>query len=165
MDAALDFDDSRYLAMQTRAHAGPVQSKTTGKRLPLVMPPVSEAVAPKPVARDDALSILPILEKLSLAPDSEDGALTLRARFTPEDEEQPVPLSVLPDELFGVILSFLAAPRGRRGAKISPPPPGEPQSSRGIGIVLGGADWVSVERVGRVCATLRRLTTSSSLWR
>ncbi|PWN43179.1 hypothetical protein IE81DRAFT_322693 [Ceraceosorus guamensis] len=111
-----------------------------------------------------------LLEKLALAPpneDEEDEAVepSLRARFTPADEEAPSHICSVPDEVLLHIIAQLAAPSGKRGARIPAVPSGEPPSKRGIGVVLAGADWSSVEQLGRASATLRRLTFSQGVWK
>jgi len=54
---------------------------------------------------------------------------------------------------------------GKRGARIAPVLPSEPPSRRGIGVVLAGPDWMSLETAGRACVTFRRLTAAWSIWR
>lgn len=158
-------------------HAAPVQSGAVSKRLPLTTPAAAPPASVAAILPEDQPDLAELLAKLALAAPSDDAdadAATpaaseeipgLRARFTPEDEEQPVLLDVLPDELLLLIFAHLAAPRGKRGARIAPVQPGEPPSKRGIGVVLAGPDWMSLESAGRACVTFRRLTAAWSIWR
>ncbi|CEH17394.1 F-box protein FBX9 [Ceraceosorus bombacis] len=119
---------------------------------------------------DALLQTKEVSDALALAPpneDEEDEAVepSLRARFTPADEEAPSHICSVPDEVLLHVIAQLAAPSGKRGARIPAVPPGEPPSKRGIGVVLAGADWFSVEQLGRASATLRRLTFSQGVWK
>lgn len=171
---ALDFDDYRYVAIQQRqAHA-------------------ADNAAPKSVvaSKHQHNELSHLLERLSIDKGGERDFDAVH--LEPEDEEQDLPLSRLPDEILLHVLRMIVLPRGTRGAKIvRPKPPAEdtarkeggevpssldqsftlePTAGRkrpplGIGIVLGGCDWQTLEIVGRTCWKLRLLTRSPALWK
>lgn len=175
------------------------------------------------IEEKDDLTIL--IDSLASA-DDEDRDLSM-VRFEPEDEEEPVYLSRLPDELLLLILSFVAEPRGRRGAeiprpKVQPAPaqksggnlrpavadekhhksvhnedqhhaeieaaasenktagehngetaadlikPIKPVTKKGptgVGVILAGPDYMSIERLARTCWKFRQLTRAWSVWK
>ncbi|MCO5566119.1 hypothetical protein L7F22_019795 [Adiantum nelumboides] len=175
------------------------------------------------IEEKDDLTVL--IESLAAA-DDVDRDLSL-VRFEPEDEEEPVYLSKLPDEILLLILSFVAEPRGRRGAEIPRPQtiPAPVQKSgggikpatekhnksvhnedqhhaeieaaaaeiknaeehngdstsdptratsfkpltrkgpTGVGVILAGPDYMSIERLARTCWKFRQLTRAWSVWK
>lgn len=108
--------------------------------------------------------------------------------LTPERDEEPVPIARVPDEIVLLILTHIAAPRGRRGAEAGKPglprvgdpssrtfddpmrprnesPMSEKHSAPGIGVVLAGPDYMSIEQLGRTCWKFRLLTQAWSVWK
>lgn len=166
---ALDFDDYRYVAMQQRQ--AQTNDVTTAKPFP------------RPRHQHDELSHL--LDRMSIDKGGERDFDSVH--LEPEDEEKDLPLARLPDEILLHVLRMVVLPRGTRGARIvkpkppteggEPPPPatengsvveplvGRKKSPLGIGIVLGGCDWQTLEIAGRTCWKLRLLTRSPALWK
>lgn len=82
------------------------------------------------------------------------------------DPEQPLPVQRMPDEIWHSILWHVLLPRPVMQAwppmlpeNMSFDPPPEPWRR------ATGADYISIERLGRVCWRLRRLTAHPRLWR
>ncbi len=257
---ALDFDDHRYVAIKER-QAKEAEARARGEPIDAANPKASAGTASVEDHAADRASRLPesrpdelakLLDSLSIEGGGERdfGAVA----FEPEDEEKPMPIARLPDEVLLHILRMLIAPRGRRGAKVVKPKPtpeeqaaldaataaltgrgqgktnaAKPDAQKsvkanstaaatainaaksdgsavtavngketaatapdasatgdraeekkstdgsmatvtrrqplGIGVVLGGTDWQSLETLGRSCWKFRLLTKSPSLWR
>lgn len=174
------------------------------------------------IEEKDDLTLL--IESLATADDVERN-LSL-VRFEPEEEEEPVYLSRLPDEILLLILSFVAEPRGHRGAEIprlqansglnqkpgvntKSVTTGEKNSKSvhsqdqhhaeiesaaaesknaedhnevtsdttklskpltrkgptGVGVILAGPDYMSIEKLARTCWKFRQLTRAWSVWK
>uniref|UniRef100_V5GTM0 F-box protein Hrt3/FBXO9 C-terminal domain-containing protein n=2 Tax=Kalmanozyma brasiliensis (strain GHG001) TaxID=1365824 RepID=V5GTM0_KALBG len=256
---ALDFDDHRYVAIkerqakeaEARARGEPIDASTSKTAAAAVEEQAADKASRLPESRPDELARL--LDNLSIEGGGErDFGMVA---FEPEDEEKPMRIARLPDEILLHILRMLIAPRGRRGAKVVKPKPtpeeqaaldaataaltgrgqvktnsakvdaqkstrpsntaapaaatngskadasavnavngkeapattadasatgdkadkDKPADSSvvvasrrqplGIGVVLGGTDWQSLETLGRTCWKFRLLTKSPSLWR
>ncbi|PWN47891.1 hypothetical protein IE53DRAFT_389962 [Violaceomyces palustris] len=249
--AAMDFEDVRVTAIKRKQSLEAALGKGEPKSVDLHhhnQQKVSESILTdhdsKAVSGPDELTKL--LSSLSIENGGERDFSAIR--FEPLDEELPVRIAALPDEVILLILSFLAAPRGKRGAKVikPKPPPDSTDPSRsisggarnatassdaiksegreaslkergeqerekekekgeeskgttdkskvdsqhadetegrsnegevmsaassqrnkvtGIGMVLGGPDWMSLETVARVCWKFRLLTRSPTIWK
>ncbi|SJX64957.1 related to F-box protein pof7 [Sporisorium reilianum f. sp. reilianum] len=259
---ALDFDNHRYVAIKER-QAKENEARARGEPIDTIDPKTtldSASAAAAAQAGDKSASKLyesrpdelaKLFDAMSIQGGGEkDFGLVA---FAPEDEEKPMPVARLPDEILLHILKMLIAPRGRRGAKVVKPKPtpeeqaaldaataaltgragvkptltkSDPQKGSkagataaaasanggkaadanaastasakevappaaaveapangdkasdssnvaivnrkqplGIGVVLGGADWQSLEILARTCWKFRLLTKSPSLWR
>ncbi|PWN88437.1 hypothetical protein FA10DRAFT_268629 [Acaromyces ingoldii] len=198
--AALDIDDYRYKAIMKRkeleqAEAGEKVQQAharTEEDAVLEGEPGDDAESAAAAVGTDHLSRL--IYRLSIGGGGErDFSLV---KFEPADEEQPEQLQInkLPDEVLLHIISLVAQPNGRRGAKIVRPgeataprhasneteeAPSDAQAKAatadvdhrrqrgppGVGIVLAGPDYISVEQLARVCWKFRLLTRSWGVWR
>ena len=182
---ALNVEDYRFRAMKEMERQQGLESAGAGPGATMAVAPPTLAVKEDPVHERDQLSAL--IDRLSVHRGGERNFEDIH--FTAEDEEMALPIGRLPEEVLLHILGFIAAPRGRRGSRIgragtdqqqqqertnekpSEGLPGErsgQEPSRkvvGIGIVLAGPDYMSIEQLARVCWKFRLLTRAWSVWR
>lgn len=181
---ALDMEDHRFVALQEQASATD-QIVSSAPAPPKISSPTSKKPA-KDRAQNNGDRLGWIIERLSLeAGGTRDFD---QVNFVPEDEESPVLLSRLPEEVLLHILTQVAAPKGHRGEKV---PRGgshagngnalqaheaavdanrhladtEKSSFAGVGVILAGPDYMSIEQLGRTCWKFRLLTRTWSIWR
>jgi len=167
---ALNVEDYRYRAMKKRQEQT-VDSTTTKAVTTKVEPKKSED---KGEEGQDELSAL--INRLSIHSGGERNFD--QVRLEADDEDKPLPIAKLPEEVLLHILSFIAAPRDRRGARIGiRDEPAEATEGEvavkedshrkviGIGVVLAGPDYMSIEQLGRTCWKFRMLTRAWSVWR
>ena len=163
---ALDVEDYRYRAV--------VKQNEKSQELAAAGAPTEE-IKSKPLqvsdqSRDELSALID-----RLAAESGGERNFQHMQFAPEDEERPLPIATLPEEVLLHILTFIAAPKGRRGARIAKPEEANhegaeqeeraPRKAIGIGVVLAGPDYMSIEALGRTCWRFRLLTRAWSVWR
>ncbi|WFD20495.1 hypothetical protein MCAP1_002739 [Malassezia caprae] len=170
---------ARHGAPAAEAPAAPAREGGVARR-------ASPAPAPQPVRPDSLRTLLEALSEAhadsiarhaaaSAEQDAVDGvaerlgALQLHASvhdIYPADEQVAVPVARLPDELWLAILLHIVMPT--RAPELVPvprefqafePEPGEPWRA------YTGPDYVSLERVGRVCWRLRWLSAHTQVWK
>ncbi|KAN0065325.1 hypothetical protein ACQY0O_001161 [Thecaphora frezii] len=167
---ALDIDDHRFLAIQQRKMREAQAAERGGTYVEIPPQSGSDAAAAAAAAAGAAH---PSALRTPLASESRPnelvkllGQLSIEGGgerdfsyvgFVPADEEKEVLLSRLPDEILLHILRMVAAPRGRRGAKITKPRPTQEEvaaqqqqlSGRGLG---GGGSGAGGDKHGKLGA-------------
>lgn len=177
---ALDVEDYRYRAIKKQQQD---QGTTTTNQKNSTLHEQERVLSSQGQGRDELSALI---NKLSIHSGGDRNFEQIG--FVPGDEEQSLPIAKLPEEVLLHILSFIAAPMGRRGARIIRHDEQQQQSKQplqtanmngdeviareeshrkvvGVGVVLAGPDYMSIEQLGRTCWKFRLLTRAWSVWR